>query len=204
MNKIPYTIEVIEKLRWNAHLGKFSHFEASKSGRNYHVWVGLPIVVINILLGSLLFALMKDTLPDWSKWVGGVFSLIAAMLGGIQTFFDFKGNYEGHRSMANQYLAIARECERIIALYFDGKLRLDELSDNIQVLNERYQKVNLEAEKYLIKDKDYKEALAKQNAKASKDPSLVQLKKDEIKKPNNKALQKSMLDGNSMADNIAE
>lgn len=174
LSTIPHTVEVIEKLRWNSHLGKHSHFEASKRGRDYHVFVGLPVVVINVLLGSLLFALVKETMPDWSKWAGGVLALIAAVLGAVQTFFNFKANYEGHRSVGNQYLSIARECERLLALHFDGKLPLDHLSEQIHKLNERYEKVNADAEKYMVKDEDYQKALKTQNEKAEKEPSLVQ------------------------------
>lgn len=172
--KIPHTVEIIDKLRSNAHIGKHSHFEASKRGRHFHVVVGLPIVVINVLLGSLLFALVKDTLPDWSKWVGGIFSLVAAMLGAMQTFFNFKGDYEGHRSVGNQYLSIARECERLLAFYFDGNITLKQLCEKVDSLNERYQKVNAEAEKFMVKDKDYQKALATQNEKMKNEPSLVQ------------------------------
>ncbi len=189
MSEIPSTVAVIEKLRCNSHLGKHSHFEASKSGRNYHVWVGLPIVIINILLGSLLFALMKETLPEWSKWVGGIAALIAAMLGAIQTFFDYKSNYEGHRSVGNGYLSIARECERLIALYFDKCLELQALSEQIHGLNERYEKVNADAEKFPIKDQHFQKALRIQNAKASNEPSLVQRKMSEMENAANKLIQ---------------
>lgn len=174
MQTIPYTVEVIEKLRWNSHLGKHSHFEASKRGRDYHVFVGLPIVIINVLLGSLLFALVRESMPDWSKWLGGILALVAAVLGAVQTFFNFKSNYEGHRSVGNQYLSIARECERLLALHFDGKLTLDHLSEQIQKLNEHYEKVNADAEKFIITEKDYQKALKTQNNKAEKEPSLVQ------------------------------
>jgi len=174
MFQIPYTVEVIEKLRSNAHLGKHSHFEASKRGRHYHVWAGLPIVIINVLLGSLLFALLKENLPDWSKWGGGFLSLAAAVLGAVQTFFNFKTEYEGHRSVANQYLAIARECERLLAIYCDGKYSLDDLSEKIAVLNDRYQKINAEAEKYPIKDEDYRVALQVRKEKAMGESTIVQ------------------------------
>lgn len=55
--KVSNTIQVLEKLRWNAHLGKHSHFQASKRDRKYHIWFGMPIIIINIFLGSFLLSL---------------------------------------------------------------------------------------------------------------------------------------------------
>lgn len=184
MKPVPYTVEVIEKLRWNSHLGKHSHFYASQKGRNLHILCGIPIVVINLILGSVFFALLGADLPSWSKWVGAILALTAAMLGGVQTFFNFKKSYEGHREIGNEYLAVARECERLIALYFDRILDLEHLSNEIETLNNRYSSINQRAEEYVVSEKAYKKALATQNKKAVKEPSLV-YKVDSIKEAAN-------------------
>jgi hypothetical protein len=176
MTSIPNTISVIEKLRWNSHLGKHSHFYASQKGRHLHVLCGIPIVVINLALGSVFFALLGTELPDWSKWTGAILALSAAMLGGVQTFFNFKKSYEGHREIGNEYLAVARECERLIALYFDGILDLSHLSNEIGSLNRRYSAINQRAEEYIVSEAAYKKALKSQNQKAEREPSLVQQK----------------------------
>ncbi|GAA5523692.1 hypothetical protein Maes01_00241 [Microbulbifer aestuariivivens] len=174
-DNIPNTVAVLDKLRWNAHLCKHSHFRASMKGRNLHVLCGVPIVVINLFLGSLFFSLVNAELPDWTMWAGAALALLTALLGGIQTFFNFKKNYEGHREVGNEYLAIARECERLIALYFDGILDLEHLSTKISELNGRYSDINQQAEEYIVSDKVYREALRVQNLKAQREPSLVQL-----------------------------
>jgi len=174
MSSIPYTVEVIEKLRWNSHLSKHSHFFASHQGRNSHVLCGVPVVIINLLLGSVFFALASTTLPEWSKWIGAILALIAAGLGGIQTFFNFRDGYEGHREIANEYLGIARECERLIALYFDELLNLENLSQNIESLNTQYSSINQRAEDYSVSKQAYQQALAIQQKKSEDEPSLVQ------------------------------
>ncbi len=174
MTSIPNTISVIEKLRWNSHLGKHSHFYASQKGRHLHILCGIPIVVINLALGSVFFALLGTELPDWSKWLGAVLALSAAMLGGVQTFFNFKKSYEGHREIGNEYLAVARECERLIALYFDEILDLAHLSNEIGNLNRQYSAINQRAEEYIVSEAAYKKALKSQNEKAAREPSLVQ------------------------------
>ncbi|MFA0811823.1 SLATT domain-containing protein [Microbulbifer epialgicus] len=174
MSSIPNTVEVLDKLRWNAHLCKHSHFRASMKGRNLHVLCGVPIVVVNLFLGSLFFSLINAELPDWTKWTGAALALMAALLGGIQTFFNFKKNYEGHRQVGNEYLAIARECERLIALYFDRILDLEHLSNKVSELNTRYSEINQRAEEFIVSDKVYRQAMQIQNQKASREPSLVE------------------------------
>lgn len=126
MNQVPYTVEVLDKLRWNAHLGKHKHFEAGSRGRRYHVWYGVPIVLINVVLGSVLFAFLGDdkAFPQWAKWSGAFLSLVAAAFGGIQTYFNFEKQYMEHRAVGNEYLGVARECERLLALYFDELIQL--------------------------------------------------------------------------------
>lgn len=84
-----------------------------------------------------------------------------------------KKSYEGHREIGNEYLAIARECERLIALYFDKILNLEHLSNEIGSLNAQYSSINQRAEEYVVTEKDYKKALEAQNEKAAKEPSLV-------------------------------
>ncbi len=182
MTSIPNTISVIEKLRWNSHLGKHSHFYASQKGRHLHILCGIPIVVINLALGSVFFALLGAELPDWSKWAGAILALSAAMLGGVQTFFNFKKSYEGHREIGNEYLAVARECERLIALYFDGILDLAHLSNEIGNLNRQYSTINQRAEEYIVSEAAYKKALKSQTEKAKREPSLVQQMQQEKSK----------------------
>ncbi|MGL6080270.1 SLATT domain-containing protein [Methyloversatilis discipulorum] len=176
MSGVPYTVEVLDKLRWNAHLGKHKHFEAGARGRTHHVSYGIPIILINVLLGSVLFAFLGDdkAFPQWAKWGGAVLSLIAAGLGGVQTFFNFEKQYMEHRAVGNEYLGIARECERVLALYFDGLLSLQALSHNIEHLNAKYAEVNTRAEALTVRATEYEAALAVQQRKKAEETSLLE------------------------------
>lgn len=176
MTNIPYTVEVLDKLRWNAHLGKHKHFEAGNRGRRHHVAFGTPVVLINIALGSVLFAFLGEdgVFPQWGKWGGAALTLLAAGLGAVQTFFNFEKQYMEHRAVANEYLGIARECERILALHFDGLLSLQQLSENIERINIEYAKVNSRSEGLTVSAEDYKAALAMQQQKKSDQTSLLQ------------------------------
>jgi hypothetical protein len=176
MTNVPFTVEVLDKLRWNAHLGKHKHFEAGNRGRRHHVSFGIPVVLINIALGSVLFAFLGEDglFPQWAKWAGAALTLLAAGLGAIQTFFNFEKQYMEHRSVGNEYLGIARECERLLALYFDGLLSLQNLSANIEMINTEYAKVNSRSEGLTVSSKEYEAALRVQQKKKAEETSLLQ------------------------------
>ncbi len=221
-NEIPNTVAVIEKLRWNAHLNKHIHFNASKRDRRYHILVGVPIVIITVLLSFFLaisgadrpavpqgisaptahentdhraFQAPTSTVnsrrilpspkhfPAWAEWVGAFLALFAAALSGIQTFFNFQKEYEGHRQIGNQYLSVAKGCERLIAFYFDGMLELADLPPKLEVLDTKYQDVNSQAETFNVTDKDYEKAKLFQERKDSNEPSLFQCKLMETLEP---------------------
>jgi hypothetical protein len=173
---LTYTVEVLDKLRWNAHLGKHKHFEAGSRGKKYHVCCGVPIVLINIVLGSVMFTMLgeRKEFLGWIAWFGAILSLVAAGLGGVQTFFNFEKHCIEHRAVANEYLSIARESERLLALHFDNLLSLEKLSEQIERLNDAYSKVNSRSEGLVVSGADYKRAMATQQKKKAEETSLVQ------------------------------
>lgn len=148
-------LTLVEHLCENAQLGKHGHFYASLRRRNLHVLCGVPVVVINLLLGSVFFALLQAELPDWGKWLGALLAVMAAMLGGIQTFFDFKKHCAGHREVGNDYLGLARECERLLALHADGLLSLQALASELPRLNAEYADINERAEDFIVSPREY-------------------------------------------------
>ena len=172
---VPYTVEVLDKLRWNAHLGKHKHFAAAGQGKKLHIWFGVPVIVINVVLGSALFtSLGAQSIPEIVKWAGAGFALLAALLGALQTFFNFEKQHVEHRAVGNEYLSVARECERILALHFDNLMQLEELSKCIERINIEYGKTNQRSEALPSSKKHFAEALEIQKRKKSEETSLVE------------------------------
>jgi hypothetical protein len=153
-------LALVSHLRDNAELGKHGHFYASLRRRKLHVLCGVPAIIINLLLGSVFFTLLQAELPDWGKWGGAILALLAAALGGVQTFFDFKKNAAGHRDVGNDYLALARECERLLALTHDGLMTLDALAGELPRLNDLYADINERAESFVVSPAEYTQARA--------------------------------------------
>lgn len=182
--KVPNTIKIAEKLRCNAHLNKHIHFNASKRNRNYHLWVGIPVILSTVVLSFLLSSPEEAStfIPDrMFRWVGALIALFAATLSSIQTFFNFQNEYEGHRQIGNEYLTIARDCDQLIAHYFDGLIELVDFAPRLEKLNSKYIQINARSESLSVSDKDYKLAKAFQETKIKTEPSLVQIHcKDEL------------------------
>ena len=166
--KTPETLLALDKLRRNAHLGKHKHFSAADRSQRFHTYYGVPVVIINMLLGSVLFATLSIEITAYMKWVGAILALIAAGFSGMQTFFNYQKTFEAHRRIGNQYLSIARNCERLIAEYIDNIIDLKGLSEEAKRINNDYSKINFDAEAFPTNSSDYREALEIERSKEVK------------------------------------
>ncbi len=174
MEKVPSTLKLLEKLKENSHIAKHSHFAAGKRSRRNHIWVGIPVILINLVLGSVFsYQLVGDqNVAANENMLFAFLALIAACLGAVQTFFNFQKNHESHREIANRYLAIARESERIIASYHDGNIDIKEVGEHMKSLNGKYDKTNIDAEAYPASDQDYHYSLEVHNSKKTGNTTL--------------------------------
>lgn len=85
----PAVLDRVEELCRNCNLGKYRHFNASSRAKRLNDYLGLPVVAINIILGSVFFIALSQDLPSITKWAGGflgfvrkvVVAKIAAMTG---------------------------------------------------------------------------------------------------------------------------
>ena len=80
----------IKKIKVDALYGKKKHFNAADRKEKYHYWIGVPLVIINILAGSILFYVLTDGVDNWVKYIPLVLALIAALLSGFQTFLNLQ------------------------------------------------------------------------------------------------------------------
>jgi hypothetical protein len=110
------------------------------------------------MLGSVLFITVTSTIPEFAKWLSGLMAMIAAVCGGIQTFFNFQKQSQGHRRIANRYLEVQRECEYLLAKHLDNPIEIELLQEKIERLTEKYNTINNDAEDFPTKDKDFAKA----------------------------------------------
>ena len=169
-NPPPQTLGVLNQLRRNSRINKHQHFCAGERNHFYNGVFGSVAIVINVFLGSLLFVTVTETLPEIARWISAFLAMLAAACGGIQTFFNFQKVFEGHRKIANRYLDIQRECERVIALFTDNLIDTERLANEVDVISKEYGRVNTDAEVFPTGDRDFRKAIACENDKSDSPP----------------------------------
>lgn len=152
------TLDEVKKLRVDALYGKKKHFNAADRKRRYHLWTGIPALIINLLLGSYLVGALSSVLPDLCNWVGAAFALIAAALIALQTALNFERTAELHQSIGTRYLSVAKECGRLIAYCKDDKVEASSLREQLENLARRHDEINCDAAKCPTSDADYRKA----------------------------------------------
>jgi hypothetical protein len=154
-------IMVLQELIRNSAVCKYAHFKAADRIKRLVVWFGAPVVIINVTLGSIFFYSLNQNLPNVTKWIGAALALLAASLSALQTYFNFSRAFEAHRTIANEYNALLRECELLEAAFNDGLIQLSDLSEKIKLFMDKYNEINEGAESFSPNRKDYNEALIK-------------------------------------------
>lgn len=155
------TEKLLNRLRRNASLAMYAHFGAAQRNVRYHIWLGVPVLVINLLLGSVLATFVNKNFTEVYKWVSALLSLIAAILSALLTFYRFDSGKQKHRELGSKYLSLERRAEETIARYRDGVIDLPELSATVSQLNAEYEKINTQASNYPTTKKDYRRAKRK-------------------------------------------
>jgi hypothetical protein len=95
---------------------KVAHYEmANRLGRRGQ-WLGLPVMLITVIVGTSAFASIADqAVSIAAKLTIGLLSVLATILSSLQTFFKFSERAEKHRRCGAQYGAIERELEALFA-----------------------------------------------------------------------------------------
>ncbi len=137
-----------ERIEMNAATCKFAHFKSSYSKQNLTLILGVPVVVINVFIGSTLI----KSLGDYSNTIISVLSLLAATLAGVQTYLSYQKKSMLHVEVGNLYSDIERE-----ARVAKGKCQADVISLEegwaaVSTLESKYSEANKKAQECPISD----------------------------------------------------
>lgn len=153
------TIKEIKKTRVDALYGKKKHFNAADRKRRYRLWLNIPVIVFNVLLGgSLLFTLLEEASPENAKIIAAICSFAAAVMVGISTFFNFSKEIDGHRKVGNKYLEVVKRSNQLIAVYKDNMIMDQELISRYEAILDLKIQANAESVSFSTSDSDYKKA----------------------------------------------
>ena len=149
------TTDKLKRIKVDALYGKKKHFNAADRNEKNHYWIGIPLIIINILTGSILFYVITDGASNWIKYIPLVLALISALLSGFQTYLNLQKKVEGHRRVGNKYLAIMKRCDRLQGYIKDQVISNDDLISRIEDIATEIGSINIEAESYPTNNSDY-------------------------------------------------
>jgi hypothetical protein len=167
-------IEVLLKeLYTKTYIGKCKNYRAAERYKNFKNATGLPGILVNIILGSVLFADISKTLPNCIKWVAAFFSFIAALLGGFQTYFNYQKRLEMHEKLGNDFLFIEHETYKAYQKYTLGKFSTDAILEKYDFLDAKYQQILKKSAGFPTNNNDFKHALMSKRKKKESDPQSI-------------------------------
>ncbi|MCF8265328.1 MAG: SLATT domain-containing protein [Ignavibacteriales bacterium] len=149
------TIDKLKRIKVDALYGKKKHFNAAVRIEKTHLRIGVPLIIINVVTGSLLFSVLTDNTTNWVKYIPLVLAFIAALLSGFQTYFNLPKKVEGHRRVGNKHLSVMKKCDRLQGYIADNLITNNDLVLRIEELATEIEEINKEAESYPTSKKDY-------------------------------------------------
>ena len=147
--------EKIKRVKVDCLYGKKKHFNAADRVESYHYWIGVPLTIINIVTGTVLFFIFTDDTQSSLKLLPIILAFIAALLSGFQTYFNFNKKVEGHRRIGNRYLSVYKSCDRLQAYISDNQIENGDIIQRLENIAKEIDDINKEAEQFPTSKKDY-------------------------------------------------
>jgi hypothetical protein len=118
-----------------------SQYEASKHLRRNHSYLGIPVLALNLIVGSSIFLSIKTDFGDLGKVIFGSITLLAGLLAGFQTFFKLSEQAEKHQTAGVNAGVLRRKIEQILAKGDNYQITDDEVTK----LRDEYDRIAREA-----------------------------------------------------------
>jgi len=118
----PATVMLLEDWHFRVTRAQFGHQLSAEKTHISHLWLGVPVVIFTTIVGTGAFAAINQDTNDFWKVAAGTFSIIAAILASMQTFFGFGEKSDRHRMAATRYAATRRSIELTITSHDSASL----------------------------------------------------------------------------------
>jgi hypothetical protein len=90
---------------------QYVHYECGVWFSRLNYLLGIPAIVLSTAVGTAVFISLETSATGAEKIFVGLISILAAILGSLQTFLRFSERAEAHRSTGSGYGAIRRSLE---------------------------------------------------------------------------------------------
>ena len=140
------TIKVLDETINQCDFVATCHYIEAEANKSQRVRYGVPSLVINIVVGSVLVADLGKIVPDAMKWIGALLALASSFLVGIQTFYGFDKAERGHRQLGNKFNKTSRVLGCLKAAFADQTLDAQEFTKRFEQVMKEYEEVCKENE----------------------------------------------------------
>ena len=110
---------LLEDWRRRVYAAQSAHYASADRFRMLNYIVGVPAVIFSSVVGTALFAGLEKDSPR--TWLIASTSILAAVLGALQTFLRFAERATLHATAADWYSAIRRDIEEILHLSVEDR-----------------------------------------------------------------------------------
>ena len=109
-------LQTLQQWHQGIRISHAAHFMAADAYERRNLWLGVPVVVLSAITGTVVFTTSAQ--PELlEKIVVGLFSVAAAVLASLQTFLRYSELAQKHKAAAIKYGALRRELEEALATY---------------------------------------------------------------------------------------
>src|SRR5579862_9806165 len=93
----------------DSHGHQLSNYEAARAFRKRYNVLGIPMVILTGVVGTGVFATMKDGTATWERVLVALIGVASAALAAAQTFLRYGERAEKHHNVAVRYGAIKHD-----------------------------------------------------------------------------------------------
>ena len=140
---------------------KTAHFNSAQRKQKIHRFLGIFIIVINILIISPFINLVFFSNPDKIGITVKFLAIISASLASIQTLFNWQKEADKHLGAGESYTNICHKASTVSAKFEDKLIDLKNLIVELESLQNEYLEANKNYQLSIPSDYDFKKAKEK-------------------------------------------
>lgn len=132
--------DLIEQWRFRNHRVQLAHYECARRFERFHLWLGLPAIVLSTFVGTAVFSSLEKS-ADIRLQIGvGLLSVVAAVLTGLQTFLRHAELAEKHRLAGARFANLKHRIELLMTLPAEA-----DMHSQLVILEETWAKLREES-----------------------------------------------------------
>lgn len=157
-DKHPHIMKLLRQFRSKATIEKKKHFNAESRKTRLSHCLRIPVLILNIVTTSTLFASMTELFKDGWTFVAAALALISALLVGLGEYFKFEKLTAGHRVYGHRFAQIANKADNLILKVQDDLIPAEDMLRLADEVVEEYEQTLSAALEFSTSDDDYQKA----------------------------------------------